>query len=315
MNTPQNIIGMQKLSPTSPRTKQTPRKNTNPIRTTSLSPAVQTSSQSVVPQIDTKVTNPSINSSSPAKPTISSFAAGNAGALKPTAGSVASSTTPQKTSVAAAVSKASPTSTKPVQSTANTTLNSVDNKSNVSTPKAEMALVPNKSTPQLATTQLSKSQEAKDQKSQKSENIKSEKAIEVTKSESTLANPNRTDPSANKQRESKLKQNASQNATTQNTNQSALQEKNNKESNASNATKSLPDQVIEMAVVKIPKAPPKSTSAPNTADAKVKRNRFKTIPYQSPTPEFELVSKISANEAINAHKKKVDDDKLTLFYK
>lgn len=58
--------------------------------------------------------------------------------------------------------------------------------------------------------------------------------------------------------------------------------------------------------------------AQDSVQFKAKRNRLKTIPYQSPTPEIELVSKISANEAFNRKKnikKATDDEKLTLFYK
>lgn len=86
------------------------------------------------------------------------------------------------------------------------------------------------------------------------------------------------------------------------------------------------------AVLEAPKPPlpPKAAPAKNETNAapstpvlsaiesKAKRNRLKTIPYQSPTPEIELVSKISAHEAYNKNRnvtKKVEEDKLTLFYK
>lgn len=61
-----------------------------------------------------------------------------------------------------------------------------------------------------------------------------------------------------------------------------------------------------------PKIAPKPAT-PSSVDQKVKRNRLRTIPYQSPIPEIELISKLTANEANNSTKN--SEDKLIIFYK
>lgn len=76
-----------------------------------------------------------------------------------------------------------------------------------------------------------------------------------------------------------------------------------------------------------PAATPKSNPAPSTSSAqsnsssnsatispKTKRPRVKVQPYQSPTPELALVTKLSTQIA-NSSNKNGNDEKLTLFYK
>lgn len=76
-----------------------------------------------------------------------------------------------------------------------------------------------------------------------------------------------------------------------------------------------------------PAATPKANPAPSTSSAqsnsssnsvtispKTKRPRVKVQPYQSPTPELALVTKLSTQIA-NSSNKNGNDEKLTLFYK
>lgn len=319
------------MSPTSPRTKQTPRKNTNPIRTTSLSPATQTSSQSAVPHIDAKsavphvaVTTPPSVSISPSsvKPTISSLNAMTQ--AKPSSVNVVPSTPPKASVPPALVAAVLQASTKPVQSMPVSNLNAANAKPKVIPPKIELTLsdikpVKVEDTKTVAEVRVQKIEKVE---TVKTESIKVEKTVDAIKTEKTPVVRAVTAPATPqiKLAESKIKQNESQSATiTQsNTNQSEVKAKdNNKE--VTTAAKSSTDQTNKTPVAKLARVLQPATPIPSSADARAKRNRFKTIPYQSPTPEIELVSKISANEAINAYKKKAkiekDDDKLTLFYK
>lgn len=318
--TPPNIPGLQKLSPTSPRTKQTPRKNTNPIRTTSLSQATHTSSQTAVPQIDAKVTSPLVsNSPSTQKPVVASVMVASVSSIKPPSVNVVPPTPPKANLTAAnvAATTVAPNTLKPVQLTPACNSSVASSKSSAVTPKTESipaALI-------AASPKLEKSENLMNQiKSETPE--KGKTTVEIVKVEKPTNSSTAavTGTASKKQAESKNKPNASQNAPlSNNANQSVSKEKNNKEPTTSSAAKSTTDQVAKTPVPKAVKATP-STPIPaqGSAEIKVKRNRLKTIPYQSPTPEIELVSKISANEAMNAHKKKmqkVDEDKLTLFYK
>lgn len=52
---------------------------------------------------------------------------------------------------------------------------------------------------------------------------------------------------------------------------------------------------------------------PSSVEQKVKRNRLKTQKFESPIPEIELISKLTANEANNSSKN--SEDKLIIFYK
>lgn len=339
-SSPQNVLpGLQKLSPTSPRTKQTPRKNTNPIRTTSLSPATQTSSQSAVPHIDAKSAVPhveTINQSVSIVPSSvnTTVSSGNASLAKPPATAAVTSVvppTPLKSNVPALVAPVTQLTTKPPQLTPPGNLNSANAKPNVVAPKIETS--PTLSNAKSLKIDDTKSTvEVKVEKSDKvetvkTESVKIEKTVDTIKAEKpSVAPPKSTPPasastpatSQNKPAESKSKQNASQSATQSNTNQSEAKAKDTDK--VATTVKSSTDQIIKTPMAKLAKASQPATPIPSSADVRAKRNRFKTIPYQSPTPEIELVSKISANEAINAHKKKVkkmekDDDKLTLFYK
>lgn len=311
INTPQNVPGLQKLSPTSPRTKQTPRKNTNPIRTTSLSPATQTTSQSAVPQIDTKVTTQTAAiSPSFVKPPTLTLIGANTTPVKPSIVSVVPPMPPKLATI-----PVSQTPTKPVQSTPARNVNTTDAKPNIGAIKAETIPITSATAPKEIKAEQNKNSDIKINKVDKTENIITQKTTETVKSEKTVANTSAAE-AAIKTEESKSKQNTSPNFnTTSNKNQIVSQEKEKKKLNTSTVAKSASDQVTKTPTTKASEAPQSTASALNTTEGRVKRNRFKTIPYQSPTPEFELVSKISANEAINAHKKKVEEDKLTLFYK
>lgn len=90
-------------------------------------------------------------------------------------------------------------------------------------------------------------------------------------------------------------------------------------SSTSVANKSSPPTPKTPAKKEKPVAKPKpSGSATAKAetpidDNKAKRNRLKTIPYQSPLPEIELISKLSASEANTTPKSA--DERLILFYR
>ncbi|XP_031636656.1 transcriptional regulator of filamentous growth FLO8-like isoform X2 [Contarinia nasturtii] len=321
LNSPQNVPGLQKLSPTSPRTKQTPRKNTNPIRTTSLSPATQTSSQTAVPHIDVKSAMPQptipINPSVSISPSAVKVTSPNANSTKPAVTAAKPPTlnvvptTPPKGNISISVAPATHAPTKPVQSTPVSNSTNVDAKQSVSTPKT--------SNVQPVKIEV-KAEKTEKVDSIKVENIKTEKTIETVKTEKPLStsvsSAGSTNQQQNKAIESKSKQNASQNDSL--TQSSTNQSETTKETDKKEAIKAKPS--IKMTIDKSTKSSQPATPVALTPiGSKIKRNRFKTIPYQSPTPEIELVSKISAAEAINAHKKKTKtkngEDKLTLFYK
>lgn len=316
-NSPQNVPGLQKLSPTSPRTKQTPRKNTNPIRTTSLSPATQTSSQSAVPH----PANASVAiGPSPVKSTVT---APNVTPTKPSIVNVVTAT-PSKVNISTA--PVTQTTTKPVQTTPLNNSNLMTNiKSNVNkTPKTDTVPISVTNATKTLTPDVGKITEVKEEnpekmKTVKADSVKVEKTVETPKkieNTSIKSASALTTTSNNNVAETKSKPNASQIITT-NTNQCETKETDKKEKMPAAAAKPLVHQTTKTPIEKLSKVSYASTSASNSNDFRVKRNRFKTIPYQSPTPEIELVSKISATEAINAHKKKIEkgEDKLTLFYK
>lgn len=274
-----------------------------------------------MPQIDAKVTNPLVsNSPSTQKPVVASamVASVNCTSIKPPSVNVVPPTPPKANLTVSnvAATTVAPNTLKPVQLTPASNSSVGSSKSSAVTPKTESipaALI-------AASPKLEKSENLKNQI--KSETLeKGKTTVEAAKVEKST-NSSTTSPvtASKKQVESKSKPNASQNALlSNNANQSVSNEKDNKETTTSSAAKATTDQVANTLVPNAAKATP-STPIPaqGSAEIKVKRNRLKTIPYQSPTPEIELVSKISANEAMNAHKKKmqkVDEDKLTLFYK
>lgn len=264
-----------------------------------------------MPQIDTKVTNPSVSiSSSSVKLTSPSALAANAASVKiPNVDVVPP--TPPKLNVSVAPTQTQATA-KSVQSTPTGNVNSNVAKPNVGTPKTVTS--PSEAAPKVTKVEENKKIETKTEKPEKNESVKIEKTVEAVKSDKTPANSNALASTTPIRTESKSKQNTSPNSTASNKNQSASKEKDKNDIIATVA-KPTTEQVTKTPAAKSTKAPQTSTPTPNSIEVRAKRNRLKTIPYQSPTPEIELVSKISANEAINAHKKKVEEDKLTLFYK
>lgn len=270
-----------------------------------------------MPQIDTKVTTQTAAiSPSLVKPPALSLIGANTTPIKPPSVSVVPATLPKLTASAAAV-PVSQTPTKPVQSIPARNVNKTDAKPNAGAIKVETVTVSSGTATKEIKAEENKNSGIKTNKVDKMENVKIEKTTETAKSEKTVATTNTSATTAAiKTEESKSKQSTSPNFNTSNNkNQIASQEKEKKELNTSTVAKTTIDQVKKTPTTKASKAQESMASALNSVEGRVKRNRFKTIPYQSPTPEFELVSKISANEAINAHKKKVEDDKLTLFYK
>lgn len=270
-----------------------------------------------MPQTVTKVTSPLAKPpqvATPAVPAATATVANPSSVRVPPATPPKASVAAPTTSVAQAVAP-----NKPVQAVANSNSNAT-NTAKVNAPPAKLdtaATKPIVSTPKTIKPEVPKTTEVKAKEPEKAVPAKVEKVNEAVKSEKADALSSSAQPStlAKKQTESKSKQNA---PIVTGKNQSTAQEKSEKkkeESTTSTAAKSSSDQTIKTPAARAPRAVNASISTPSAVDTRVKRNRFKTIPYQSPTPEIELVSKISANEAINAHKKKVDDDKLTLFYK
>lgn len=287
-----------------------------------------------MPHVDAKVTSPSVLVGvPPAKPIFSSPVAANVAPVKSSSVRVVPPTPPKANvpalAVAAAVNAVS--QSKPVQLTPVSNTNSAETKPNAGiTPKT--GAIPAKPAKLSCITVEAKSVKPEEPKNyevkiqkienhagkvakvDKAEDVKTGKHDQSVKTAKLSPSPNSTtvvSPQC-KPPESKIKQNAPQNAITPqiNTHQSALKE---------NDTKINADQIIKTPI-KPAKASQSATPIPNSAEIKVKRNRFKTTPYQSPTPEIELVSKISAAEAINAQKKKAqktkpEEDKLTLFYK
>lgn len=256
-------VAPQKLSPSvrapvSPRTKQTPRKNSNPIKTT--------------PPSSTSVANNAV--SSPVS-TITSSAA-LAPTISPSNAIVSSSTiltiAPASTPVTAiTVSNIAKTST---VSTASIVTTPVKVSAVVSPSKDKTSTVNVKPTATASITSTPK---------------KTPESNPKSKSDSVVVQPKAT----TKQIEN--------------------------EPNANKAKKSLPEKspstpkvdVRENTKIVITPAPVPSNSA--KIDQKIKRIRLKTIPYQSPIPEIELISKLTAIEANNSSKNV--EDKLILFYK
>ena len=79
-------------------------------------------------------------------------------------------------------------------------------------------------------------------------------------------------------------------------------------------TKEVKEEATTVQILSTPKASIKPVESIIEESAKSKRHRLKTVPYQSPTPELTLVTKLSVNEA-NANSSKPVEDKLILFYK
>lgn len=293
------------------------------------------------------MTTPSVSiSPSSVKPIVppSVNALAHAPVAKPPSINVVPPTPPKAPATVAPV--VSQPSAKPPQLTPLTNVNLGNAKPNDVTPKIEASPTASNAKP-IKVEEAKSVTEVKVEKAVKAEtvkpeSVKTEKTVTNTiKQEKPLATPNSAalasnsksasapapvPPQQTKPAESKSKPAESQSATItpSNTNQSEAKatKENSKEVSAE---KLSADQTTKKPVAKSTKTSEKpaaaatATPVASSIDARAKRNRFKTIPYQSPTPEIELVSKISANEAINAHKKKAkidkDDEKLTLFYK
>lgn len=284
-----------------------------------------------MPHVDAKPPNPPPPQPVPAGPkqTVTPLTTANAAPVKPSSAIAAPVSSPKSNVTAATGTSASKVVAKPLQPVALGSSNSAVAKPNATvTPKTGTAstVTPVKIEPKPVKVEETKSNDIKIEtkpikveKVEKTEVVKTEAlktVVKAEKSDDTLKSEKSSAVQSsvvakipqNKPTESKNKPNATIPIPESSAKQIASKVKETKE-RAEPVTK-------VMAAVKTPKVVP-STSIPSSVDVKVKRNRFKTVHYQSPTPEFELVSKISANEAINAHKKKAkgDDDKLTLFYK
>lgn len=287
LNIPQSMANIQKLSPTSPRLKQTPRKNTNPIKT---SPG--TLPTSALPQIDTK----------PIQSTSSGVVA-----VKPSA-PVSSQVKPEpvkmelSSPVKPKVENVQKPLVVPLAESKSVTVAPVklESKPTVNPPKIDKI-----SNPQpIKEPVVQKSSVVADSAKKSPENVQTEKVSsiksvpEVKDSASKVTEDKQPQAGASKPNELKPKDTTN---TVVNNNKVPTTPVNKKTPVAKASTSF-------------------STPVQSSAEVRVKRNRFKTIPYQSPTPEIELVSKISAIEANNSNRKKIannsnQDDKLTLFYR
>lgn len=283
-----------------------------------------------MPHVDAKPTNPSISPSSVKQSVASPTIAANTTPVKPSNATALPVSSPKASvtvsnlasaSVSASVSASASGSKVVAKSLQPTTVNN----SNVAEAKPNATVAQKTSTAPTLTpvkSELVKVEEVKsndikiESKPDKTETLAQAEPVKVAKavkSEETLKSEkppvvesSATPTAQNKSIESKSKPNTTIPESA--ANQSASKVKENK---------GKADTMAKTIVAKVPKAAP-TTPIQSSADGRVKRNRFKTVHYQSPTPEFELVSKISANEAINAHKKKAakaEEDKLTLFYK
>lgn len=299
---PQTSVSVQKLSPTSPRTKQTPRKNTNPTKTTASPGTLPTSSQTHVSQINAK----SASSQPPAT---------NITSAKQVAVAVSAPSTtinrPKTENIKVEVAKPKlesiqKESTIPMKEV-KAPVCKVEEKSPIvpSTPKNQPA--PNGSS-------ATKVDKAPSDQSSSTEKPTIEKSVPSSDSGSVKAPVEKETAVTTVQKVSKPD---SVNKTVVNNPPSNVPPKSSE--NKSKQTDSVIDssKIEESPVPAITKTPlnalSASTSTPGPSETRAKRNRLKTIPYQSPTPEFELVSKISAIEANNLNRN--TEEKLTLFYK
>lgn len=322
LNTTTSVAGPQKLSPTSPRTKQTPRKNSNPIKTTPSPTAMpQTLSPLVTTPVDIAKTNPNLNqmvsisSTIPKTTTItpqpSNLAtASNAAAKVVNAASdvktVTSNLSPQN------VALKSPVVTNPISVSKPVVTPKTEIAPAASVEKKPVAPVAvgnsaNKSNPQPAEKVAEKpaiNTTGKVEKKNESvkNDVKPPNQQQTTSSQPPKVNTTQPTPALAKIVEKPIVQTAKEKSTSVPTSAPSTSVATSKDSNVLKSASGIT-----------------STSTTSTAsnkpivEAKAKRNRLKTIPYQSPTPEFELVSKISAIEANNSMRNA--EDKLTLFYR
>lgn len=319
LNVPPAVANIQKLSPTSPRLKQTPRKNMNPIKT-SLSPgALPTSVQSAVPRTDMKTETK----------TVSSAALANVPMLT---GSTALAAKPMATNnvtVAKPLIAASPSNANTMQETKESVKPVTSSPAKIESVKKEPIAV--KSEPKIdkaLNLPLKKENEpspngsipSKVQSIPKTNIVveKPVKALVTVESEKKPADndKNKTIKAVSDSAEVKP---VKEESTQKQTSKIADQPIETKSKEVNEAIKSAPNNKAPSTPVNtkapVAKANIASTSTPvqSSIEIKAKRNRLKTIPYQSPTPEIELVSKISAIEASNLNRN--TEEKLTLFYK
>lgn len=258
-------------APVSPRTKQTPRKNSNPIKTTP----------------------------------------------PPTIGSAVSSTTISPVAVTTAVATTTGPASKVVATVATVTPKLVaiaQSKNPVSKPDVVTAVVK----PAVVSTTAPPLQQ------QQQSDEKSPKPASTAPTKSTAV--------AQVTEKSATKSSTAANATPAKTND-VVDAKSPKKTPAAKSTplppkpsaSATPKATVSMAPKTAESATPKpekkssaaastpKPATPSSVDQKVKRNRLRTIPYQSPIPEIELISKLTAIEANNSSKN--TEDKLIIFYK
>lgn len=316
LNVPPAVANIQKLSPTSPRLKQTPRKNMNPIKT-SLSPgALPTSVQSVVPRTDMKTETKTVSSA--VLTNVPVFTGSTASAMKPV--------TKNNVPVAKPLINASP-STNTAQMKQESVKPVVSSPVKIESAKKEPIAV--KSEPKNDTAlnlPLKKESEPSPNGSIPPKvqnipkpNIKSETPVKVPITVESEKKPadndkNKTIKAVSDTTQVKpVKGETAQKQTSKVADQPIeTKPKELKEAVKSN-NKAPSTPVNTKTPVSKANVASTSTPVPSSVEVRAKRNRLKTIPYQSPTPEIELVSKISAIEASNLNRN--TEEKLTLFYK
>lgn len=311
LNVPSAVANVQKLSPTSPRLKQTPRKNMNPIKT-SLSPgAFPTSVPSAVPRTDMKTETKMVGSAALTnKPVLTGS---TTSAVKPV---TANNVTVAKPSPSTNTTQVKQDSVKPVASSP-VKIESVKKEplAITSVPKNDKAL----------NLPLNKDNEPSPNGSipSKVQNIpKSETSVKASVTVETEKKPadndkNKTIKAVSDTAEisKPVKEETTQKRTSEDADQPIeIKSKEVKEATKSAINNKTPTTPVNKKA-RVAKANVASTSTPvpSSVEVRAKRNRLKTIPYQSPTPEIELVSKISAIEASNLNRN--TEEKLTLFYR
>lgn len=314
LNVQPAVANIQKLSPTSPRLKQTPRKNMNPIKT-SLSPgALPTSVQSAVHRTDMKTETK----------TVKSAALTNVPVLTESTTSAAKSVTTNNVTVAKPLITATP-------STNTTQVKQESVKPAASSPVKHESV---KKEP-IAVTSVPKNDKVlnlplkKDNEPSPNGSIPS-KLQNIPKTETSIKAPvtvesekkpadndkNKTIKAVSDTAEVRsVKEETTQKQTTKVADQPIeTKSKEVKEAVKSATNNKMPTTPVNTkAPVAKANVASTSTPVPSSVEVRAKRNRLKTIPYQSPTPEIELVSKISAIEASNLNRN--TEEKLTLFYR
>lgn len=308
------LSGPQKLSPTSPRTKQTPRKSSNPIKTTpSPTATLQAANPLAVSLVDAKlpvsqtvsISSAAAKSTVAPPPPVNLVSSGNAA-------KVANENTVKE--VKAATPAAPPASVQKVEPKAPIT-SPVSIKPAV-TPKIETstaASVATKTEAPVAIAKVAAKTEtlpvAKVEKPDEKAAVKVETKVEPIKTEIGKAETQQQKLAPSPQ--------LSKEGTSQSAQSAAKVDEKAPSETEKKATPKTPAAATTQTKTSTAKSTSKSNSTQSAksevVETRVKRNRLKTIPYQSPTPEFELVSKISAIEANNSLRHA--EDKLTLFYK